>query len=148
MQGLGVDSLSDGMVMGFGMCLNDGDTEGGQGGQKGWTGWGPYSIVYGKNSPASGLMTLVGDPPASSHWVACGSSANGCTAESPYLALDTEQHEVSCCNSEEGFAGVDGFDSLARPDRRSCRLLVWRVGHALCWQQHRRLLRRRQQQRS
>jgi hypothetical protein len=109
-RGLGLDNLFTGMQAGFGMCLNDGDTEDGQGGQKGWTGWGPYSIVYGKNSPAAGLMTLVGDPPASSHWVACGSSANGCTAESPYLALDTEQHEVSCCNSEEGFSGVDGFD--------------------------------------
>ena len=40
-QGLGVDALSDGMAMGFGMCLNDGDTGAVQGGQKGWTGWGP-----------------------------------------------------------------------------------------------------------
>ena len=60
-RGLGVDSLSDGMQMGFGMCLNDGDTEAGQGGQKGWTGWGPYSIVYGKNSPACGLITMRGE---------------------------------------------------------------------------------------
>ena len=43
------------------MCLNDGDLEDGQGGQKGWTGWGPYSIVFGKNSPATGLITLAGD---------------------------------------------------------------------------------------
>ena len=40
-QGLGVDSLPNRMAMGFGMCLNDGDTEAGEGGQKGWTGWGP-----------------------------------------------------------------------------------------------------------
>ena len=40
-QGLGVDSLPNRMAMGFGMCLNDGDTEAVQGGQKGWTGWGP-----------------------------------------------------------------------------------------------------------
>ena len=40
-QGLGVDSLPNRMAMGFGMCLNDGDTGAVQGGQKGWTGWGP-----------------------------------------------------------------------------------------------------------
>lgn len=59
--GLGVDSIFEGMQMGFGMCLNDGDLEDGQGGQKGWSGWGPYSIVYGKNSAATGLLTIVGD---------------------------------------------------------------------------------------
>ena len=57
-RGLGVDSLPDGMQMGFGMCLNDGDTEAGEGGQKGWTGCGPCSIVYGKVSPACGLITM------------------------------------------------------------------------------------------
>ena len=56
--GLGVDSLPDGMQMGFGMCLNDGDTEAGEGGQKGWIGWGACSIVYGKVSPACGLITM------------------------------------------------------------------------------------------
>ena len=60
-RGLGVDSLPDGMQMGFGMCLNDGDTEAGEGGQKGWTGWGPCSIVYGKVSPACGLITMRGE---------------------------------------------------------------------------------------
>ena len=40
-RGLGVDSLPNRMAMGFGMCLNDGDTGAVQGGQKGWTGWGP-----------------------------------------------------------------------------------------------------------
>ena len=60
-QGLGVDALSDGMAMGFGMCLNDGDTGAVQGGQKGWTGWGPCSIVYGKVSPACGLITMRGE---------------------------------------------------------------------------------------
>ena len=57
---MGVDVFASGWAAGFGMCLNDGDVEDGQGGQKGWTGWGPYSIVYGKNSPACGLITLAG----------------------------------------------------------------------------------------
>ena len=57
-QGLGVDALSDGMAMGFGMCLNDGDTEAGQGGQKGWSGWAPYSCVYGKNPEECGVVCL------------------------------------------------------------------------------------------
>ena len=57
-QGLGVDSLPNRMAMGFGMCLNDGDTGAVQGGQKGWTGWGACSIVYGKVSPACGLITI------------------------------------------------------------------------------------------
>ena len=60
-QGLGVDSLPNRMAMGFGMCLNDGDTGAVQGGQKGWTGWGPCSIVYGKVSPACGLITMRGE---------------------------------------------------------------------------------------
>merc|ERR1719230_1638674 len=60
-RGLGVDTLTNGMAMGFGMCLNDGDLETGQDGQKGWTGWGPDSIVYGKNSPACGLITIRGE---------------------------------------------------------------------------------------
>ena len=59
--GLAVGPLSDGMQMGFGMCLNDGDTGAVQGGQKGWTGWGPCSIVYGKVSPACGLITMRGE---------------------------------------------------------------------------------------
>ena len=54
---LGHDTITVGMQMGFGLCANDGD----QGHQKGWSGWGPYSIVYGKNSPATGLITIVGD---------------------------------------------------------------------------------------
>ena len=79
-QGLGVDALSDGMAMGFGMCLNDGDTGAVQGGQKGWTGWGPYSIVYGKNSPAAGLITISGTPveiPMPDDRQACGSPGSG-----------------------------------------------------------------------
>eukprot|EP01051_Picozoa_sp_SAG22_P008461 SAG22_NODE_645_length_8202_cov_5.985684_3_plen_906_part_00 len=81
--GLGVDSLTDGMVMGFGMCVNDGDTEDGQGGQKGWTGWGAYSIVSGKNSAATGLIAITGDsvelPVADPQ--ACGSPGAGNLAE-------------------------------------------------------------------
>eukprot|EP01051_Picozoa_sp_SAG22_P026316 SAG22_NODE_8244_length_671_cov_1.094406_2_plen_91_part_00 len=65
--GLGADAFVDGMRMGFGICLNDGDSwDRGivdtQGGHKGWSGWGPYSIVYGKNSAATGLITLTGQP--------------------------------------------------------------------------------------
>ena len=58
-RGLGHDTITAGMQMGFSLCLNDGDLEDGQGGQKGWSGWGPYSIVYGKNSAAAGLITIV-----------------------------------------------------------------------------------------
>ena len=74
---MGVDVFASGWAAGFGMCLNDGDVEDGQGGQKGWTGWGPYSIVYGKNSPACGLITLTGDSvDMSSLNRACGSPGN------------------------------------------------------------------------
>ena len=45
--GLGMDVLVDGTQMGFGMCINDGDTGAGQGGQKGWGGWAPYSSTDG-----------------------------------------------------------------------------------------------------
>jgi hypothetical protein len=58
---LGVDSYTLGYQFGFGICVNDGDTDvGGQTGQKGWSGWGPYSIVHGKNSASCGLVTLTG----------------------------------------------------------------------------------------
>ena len=56
---LGVDSFSAGYAFGLGVCVNDGDTDGTGAGQKGWSGWGPYSIVFGKNSASTGLVTLV-----------------------------------------------------------------------------------------
>ena len=59
---LGVDSFSTDYAFGFGLCVNDGDTDvAGQSGQKGWSGWGPYSIIFsqGVERPeATGLVTL------------------------------------------------------------------------------------------
>ena len=62
--GLPADGAEAGMQLGVGICVNDGDTEAGQGGQKGWSGWGPYSAVYGKTAPATGVVTFSSDAPA------------------------------------------------------------------------------------
>lgn len=43
---------------GLGICVNDGDKGAGQEGQKGWSGWYTHSIVFGKNSEHTGLVTL------------------------------------------------------------------------------------------
>lgn len=52
------DKFSDGDQFGLGICVNDGDKAAGQGGQKGWSGWYTHSIVFGKNSEHTGLVTL------------------------------------------------------------------------------------------
>jgi hypothetical protein len=50
--------LSEGIEIGLGICVNDGDKAAGQGGQKGWSGWYPHSIVHGKHSEKMGLVVL------------------------------------------------------------------------------------------
>ena len=52
------DKFSEGFEFGLGICVNDGDKAAGQGGQKGWSGWYTHSIVFGKNSEHTGLVTL------------------------------------------------------------------------------------------
>ena len=55
------DKFSAGDKFGLGICVNDGDKAAGQGGQKGWSGWYTHSIVFGKNSEHTGLVTLTDD---------------------------------------------------------------------------------------
>lgn len=50
--------FSAGDKFGLGICVNDGDKAAGQNGQKGWSGWYTHSIVFGKNSEKTGLVTL------------------------------------------------------------------------------------------
>lgn len=50
--------FSAGDEFGLGICVNDGDKGAGQEGQKGWSGWYMHSIVFGKNSEHTGLVTL------------------------------------------------------------------------------------------
>ena len=50
--------FSAGSEFGLGICVNDGDKGAGQEGQKGWSGWYTHSIVFGKNSEHTGLVTL------------------------------------------------------------------------------------------
>ena len=45
-----------GQQFGFGVCVNDGDSD--TPGQKGWSGWGPHMIVFGKTAPDAALVTL------------------------------------------------------------------------------------------
>ena len=52
------DKFSEGFELGLGICVNDGDKAAGQEGQKGWSGWYTHSIVFGKNSENTGLVTL------------------------------------------------------------------------------------------
>ena len=53
---LGLGALSEGMSIGVGVCVNDGDLD--TPGQKGWGGWGPHAAVFGKNGDKTGLVTL------------------------------------------------------------------------------------------
>ena len=53
--------FSAGDKFGLGICVNDGDKAAGQGGQKGWSGWYTHSIVFGKNSEKTGLVTLTNE---------------------------------------------------------------------------------------
>lgn len=51
-------SLTAGLEIGLGICVNDGDQAAGQNGQKGWDGWYPHAVVYGKNPEKTGLVIL------------------------------------------------------------------------------------------
>jgi len=61
---LELEALEEGMHLGIGICVNDGDHGDGQQGQKGWSGWGPHSIVFGKSPELTGLVTLSYPPSA------------------------------------------------------------------------------------
>ena len=52
------DQFSEGLELGLGICVNDGDNGEGQDGQRGWDGWYPHAVVYGKNSEKTGLVVL------------------------------------------------------------------------------------------
>ena len=52
------NEFSAGDAFGLGICVNDGDKGAGQNGQKGWSGWYTHSVVHGKNSEKTGLLTL------------------------------------------------------------------------------------------
>ena len=55
------NNFSAGDQFGLGICVNDGDKAAGQGGQKGWSGWYTHSVVHGKNSERTGLVTLTNE---------------------------------------------------------------------------------------
>lgn len=54
-------SLSAGIQIGLGICVNDGDFGEGQTGQKGWSGWNPHTVVHNKNPEKAGLVVLSAD---------------------------------------------------------------------------------------
>ncbi len=52
-------SLSAGLEIGLGICVNDGDEN--APGQKGWSGWNPHTVVHNKNPEKTGLVVLSAD---------------------------------------------------------------------------------------
>jgi hypothetical protein len=56
----GANGLVDGMQLGIGVAVNDGDNDGGQQGEGGWSGWGSYAPIFGKTPGDTGLVTLRG----------------------------------------------------------------------------------------
>ena len=52
-------SLSAGLEIGLGICVNDGDKN--ALGQTGWSGWNPHTVVHGKNPEKTGLVVLTAD---------------------------------------------------------------------------------------
>ncbi|MBI2946746.1 MAG: hypothetical protein HYY23_03810 [Verrucomicrobia bacterium] len=53
---LELTEFKEGMKLGVGLCINDGDKD--TPGQKGWSGFGVHSIVHGKAAERTGLVTL------------------------------------------------------------------------------------------
>jgi hypothetical protein len=53
---LDLTEFKEGMKLGVGLCINDGDKD--TPGQRGWSGFGVHSIVHGKNADKTGLVTL------------------------------------------------------------------------------------------
>jgi len=53
---LELTEFKEGMKLGIGLCINDGDKD--TPGQRGWSGFGVHSIVHGKNAEKTGLVTL------------------------------------------------------------------------------------------
>jgi hypothetical protein len=58
------------------------------------------------------------------HLIACGSTANGCSAEPPRCAPNAEEHEVSCCSATNVTPG-DGVNDWVRNFRDTCDGDVW-----------------------
>ena len=54
----GIAKFEDGMSLGLGICVNDGDGPN-QLGQRGWGGWYTHSAVFGKNPENTGLVKLI-----------------------------------------------------------------------------------------
>ena len=52
-------SLSAGLEIGLGICVNDGDEN--APGQTGWSGWHPHTVVHGKNPEKTGLVVFSAD---------------------------------------------------------------------------------------
>ena len=98
--GLAIDGAEAGMELGVGICVNDGDTEDGQGGQKGWSGWGPYAAVYGKTAPATGVITLSADEPAT-----CTTSTSAAVTQGSSELADWTPSPVTR-NADGSFSGL------------------------------------------
>jgi hypothetical protein len=60
---LGLAALTDGVQLGLGMAINDGDQA--TPGQKGWSGLGAHAVVFGKTPSETALITLVPEPGSS-----------------------------------------------------------------------------------
>lgn len=59
---IGLADLSDGVQLGIGMAINDGDEA--TPGQKGWGGLGPHAVVFGKTPSETALITLAVPEPS------------------------------------------------------------------------------------
>ncbi|MCB1099502.1 MAG: hypothetical protein KDN22_28280, partial [Verrucomicrobiae bacterium] len=55
---VGLDALEEGVTLGIGFAINDGDLD--SPGQSGWGGWGAHAVVGGKTPSETGLVTLGG----------------------------------------------------------------------------------------
>eukprot|EP01052_Picozoa_sp_SAG31_P010383 SAG31_NODE_568_length_14006_cov_4.252119_3_plen_476_part_00 len=135
-QSLGVDSFTSGYTFGFGICVNDGDTDGSGSGQKGWSGWGPYSIVHGKNSASCGLVTLTGDaappPPPSDDVDFVAVAASEFTLAGSAQLADNEVLSITqVAGSQQGtaFAPLD----VSGADTVNVRYEMVSVGSSPLW---------------
>ncbi|MEZ5326086.1 MAG: LamG-like jellyroll fold domain-containing protein [Verrucomicrobiales bacterium] len=118
---VGLDALEEGVTLGIGFAINDGDLD--SPGQSGWGGWGAHSVVGGKTPSETGLVTLGGvatagngGPPLIAHFPL---DADGNSADGAFVATDTIDVEFGSpgANSNTGTsASFNGASSVIHHD--------------------------------
>jgi hypothetical protein len=102
----GYGGLQQGMRLGVGVAVNDGDVGAngediGEGGQNGWSGWGPYTVVHDKVPSQAGLVTLQATRPEQCPEAACSQLGAPPTPQRQCAA-------TAACSAADGYHWAKG----------------------------------------